>query len=210
MALAVAGIRYELREVNLRAKPAALLTASAKATVPVLILPEGGVIDESLGIMRWALTHRDPEAWLARDDAALIAANDGAFKQALDRYKYPGRYGVDPLFHRDKGLEFVRQLEVRLAAGGQLDGTMRGLTDAAIMPFVRQFAAVDQEWFDVQTVPHLRTWLSSHLLSSLFQGIMIRVEPWSPGDPPVHSPAGGERSVFPPRKTPVDARWSGW
>jgi glutathione S-transferase len=204
LALAVGGIRCELREVTLRAKPAALLDASAKATVPVLILPEDRVIEESLDIMRWALAQRDPEAWLARDDAALIAANDGAFKQALDRYKYPDRYGVDPLFHRDKGLEFLRWLEARLTAGGQLDGTRRGLTDAAIVPFVRQFAAVDQRWFDAQPVPHLRSWLDDHLKSSLFQAIMMRVKPWSPGDPPIHFPSGRERSLSPRRKTPVE------
>jgi glutathione S-transferase len=91
MALWAAGITVELREVKLAAKPPALIAASAKATVPVLVLDEATVIDQSLDIMRWALAQNDPEGWLQGEDAALIAANDGPFKHHLDRVKYPGR-----------------------------------------------------------------------------------------------------------------------
>jgi glutathione S-transferase len=181
LALAVSGTRYELREVKLRAKPTTMLEASPKGTVPVLVLPDGQVIDESLDIMRWALTSYDPEGWLERDDAALIAANDGPFKHDLDGYKYPERHAVDPLAHRQRGLTFLREIEARLSAGDQLGGSARGLTDAAIMPFVRQFAAVNQEWFDTQSLPHLRTWLNGHLTSDLFDAIMLRAAIWSPG-----------------------------
>jgi glutathione S-transferase len=135
LALTVAGIRCELREVRLRAKPRSMLAASQKATVPVLVLPDGMVIDESLEIMRWALRQRDPEAWLMREDTALIDLNDGAFKQDLDRYKYPDRHGLDPLVDRDRGLLFLRNIDARIAATGQICGSTRGLTDAAIMPF---------------------------------------------------------------------------
>jgi len=180
LALAVSGTTYELREVQLRAKPAAMLAASPKGTVPVLVLPEGRVIDESLDIMRWALAARDPENWLARDDAALIAANDGPFKQALDGYKYPERHGGDPLPHRARGLAFLAELDARLPLAGQLGGAERGLTYAAIMPFVRQFAAVDAAWFEAQHLPHLQCWLSGHLQSPLFAAIMTRAAPWVP------------------------------
>lgn len=188
LALAVSGTRCELREVTLRAKPLSMLAASSKGTVPVLVLPDGQVIDESLDIMRWALGNRDPEQWLVRDDAALIAANDGAFKQNLDGYKYPERHNRDPFTHRENGLTFLREIDARLAASGQLAGSARGLADAAIMPFVRQFAAVDQEWFNAQSLPQLKTWLHGHLASDLFNAIMMRVAPWSPGDLPVFFP----------------------
>jgi glutathione S-transferase len=112
LALAVSGTRCELREVSLSAKPPALLAASPKGTVPVLVLSDGTVIDESLDMMHWALAHRDPEGWSGRDDPALIAANDGAFKHALDRYKYPERHGSDAIVHRENGLEFLRQIVV--------------------------------------------------------------------------------------------------
>ncbi len=185
LALAISGTRYELREVKLADKPAAMLAVSPKGTVPVLQPAQGGVIDQSIEIMRWALSVRDPENWLARDDAGLIAANDGAFKYDLDRYKYPERYDVDAMIHRERGLGFLRELDARLAADGQLCGPVRGLADAALMPFVRQFAAVDRAWFDAQPLPDLKTWLAWHLASGLFHAIMLRVTPWSPYEPPV-------------------------
>ena len=98
LALAVSGLPLELREVTLRSKPPELLAASPKGTVPVLVLPDGEVIDESLDVMLWALRQHDPESWLEAAEAsldgmlALISECDGAFKQHLDRYKYPNRY----------------------------------------------------------------------------------------------------------------------
>ena len=130
LALAVSNTACTLREVKISAKPAAMLTASPKGTVPVLVQADGTVIDESLDIMRWALTQRDPEDWLARDDPALIARNDGAFKHDLDRYKYPERHGSDALVHRETGLAFLRALDDRLADAAQLCGPVRGLADA--------------------------------------------------------------------------------
>lgn len=184
LALAVSGTHCELREVRLSAKPPQMLAASPKGTVPVLVLPDGLVLDESLDIMRWALANRDPEDWLARSDPALIALNDGAFKQALDGYKYPERHGTDARACRENGLDFLRELDGRLAASGQLCGPARGHADAAIMPFVRQFAAVEPEWFSALPLPHLQRWLAGHLASALFEAIMIRPAPWSPGGDP--------------------------
>jgi len=189
LALAVSGTSCELREIKLSAKPEAMLAASPKGTVPVLVSSDGIVIDESLDIMHWALGKRDPEGWLTHDDADLIAFNDGPFKHDLDRYKYPERYHLDPLEHRESGLAFLREIDRRLTHAGQLCGQTRGLADAAIIPFVRQFAAVDRQWFDVQTLPHLKIWLASHLASALFEAVMIRVRPWSEGDPVVGFPA---------------------
>lgn len=185
LAVAISGTRCELREVKLSAKPDAMLAASPKGTVPVLVLPDGTVIDQSIDIMRFVLSGHDPESWLARDDRDLIAANDGAFKHDLDRYKYPHRHGSDPSVHRQNGVEFLCDLEARLASSGQLSGNARGLTDAAIMPFVRQFASVEPDWFASQPLPHLQAWLSDHLTSDLFAAIMIRPAPWTPGDPPI-------------------------
>lgn len=188
LALAVSGVRCELREVRLSAKPPAMLAASAKGTVPVLVLPGGAVIDESLDIMRWALSQRDPAGWLASNDDKLIAENDGRFKHSLDRYKYPERHAADPIVHRELGMVFLRQLDGRLAAEGQLCGKVPGLADAAIMPFVRQFAAADPAWFSQQPLPHLQEWLDGHLASDLFATAMMRTAPWSPDDPPVYFP----------------------
>ena len=180
LALAVSGTGVELREVKLAAKPTEMLALSTKGTVPVLVLPDGQVIDESLQIMRWALAGNDPEGWLERDDAELIAANDGAFKEHLDRYKYPQRYAVDPLPYRALGLAFLCEIDALVAGGERLGGGARGLNDAAIIPFVRQFAAVDPGWFDAQALPHLRAWLDAYLGSDLFASIMRREPVLSP------------------------------
>ncbi len=183
LALAVSGTRYELREVRLSDKPPALLSISPKATVPVLQAADGTVIDESLEIMRWALQAHDPEGWLIRDDPELIAVTDGMFKHHLDRYKYPDRYGVNPQVHRDGGLRFLCDLDARIAVAGQVRGSVRGIADAAVMPFVRQFAGVNRAWFDALPLPSLKAWLASHLASELFERVMHRAAPWCENEP---------------------------
>ena len=185
LALLVGGTVCEIREVKLSAKPDALVAASPQATVPVLVLPDGQVIDQSLDIMRWALHGNDPERWLERDDPALIEANDGAFKRHLDRYKYPDRHGSDPAVHRAAGLAMLHVLEERLASAPQLGGATRGLADMALMPFVRQFAAVDRPWFAAQPIAGVQRWLANHLASPLFESAMLRLQPWRPGDAPI-------------------------
>ncbi|MEP6870105.1 MAG: glutathione S-transferase, partial [Novosphingobium sp.] len=188
LAVAVSGVTCELREVKLSAKPAEMIAASPKGTVPVLVLPDGEVIDQSLEIMRRVLAICDPHGWLGCDDAALIAANDGPFKHDLDRYKYPHRHGSDAAQHRAAGLEWLQVLEQRLTASANLCGEQMGLTDAAIMPFVRQFAATDREWFDAQAFPGVQAWLARHLASPLFAAVMVRFAPWQAADTPVLFP----------------------
>ena len=189
LALLASGTVCEIREVKLAAKPPEMIAASPKGTVPVLVLPDGAVIDESLDIMRWALARRDPLYWLEHEDAGLIAANDGPFKHHLDRYKYPHRHGSDAMEHRAAGLDMLGVLEARLATHACLAGDAPGITDAAIMPFVRQFAQTDRDWFDAQPLPRLQRWLEHQLASALFQAAMIRLPPWQQGDAPTRFPA---------------------
>ena len=96
LALRQAGLDIEIREIELRNKPAELIAASPKASVPVLLLPDGQVLEQSLDIMNWALAQHDPEGWLSAApraaQAALIDCNDGPFKALLDRYKYADRH----------------------------------------------------------------------------------------------------------------------
>ena len=170
MALLISGVAFEIREVRLSDKPGALLEASSKGTVPVLVLRDGTVIDESLDIMRWALQRHDPEDWLAGEDAALIAMFDGAFKHHLDAYKY----GDDPLAERAAGLAMLEPLEGRLVGAANLCGEARAMTDIAIMPFVRQFAMVDRAWFDALPLPRVQDWLARHMASPLFIAAMAK------------------------------------
>ncbi len=189
MALMISGTACHIREVKLSRKPAELVAVSPKATVPVIVQSDGSVIDESIEIMRWSLERNDPEAWLEREDRALIETNDGPFKSHLDRYKYPERHTSDPAEHRAAGLALLAALEERLVGQSNLCGEQRGITDVAIFPFVRQFAETDRGWFDAQPLPRLRTWLHGHLASALFGAIMVRLDPWQPGDAPLGFPA---------------------
>ena len=185
LALLESGTICEIREVKLAAKPPEMVAISPKATVPVLELPDGRVIDESLDIMRWALARNDPAGWLKRSDADLIGRNDGAFKHYLDRYKYPNRHGSDPAVHRAAALELLYPLEERLSEGPYLCGNAIGLADAALMPFVRQFAETDRGWFDTRSLPHVQSWLATLLASPLFLAAMVRLSPWQADDLPI-------------------------
>jgi glutathione S-transferase len=177
MALAVAGVSYEIVEVSLKAKPAAMLNASAKGTVPVLVLPDGSVIDESLDIMHWALAQNDPEGWLLPGNAMtdLIAMNDGPFKFHLDRAKYANRYpDSDPAIHRVEAMKSLAAFELRLSNSAYLFGSAPSLADIAIFPFVRQFARADAAAFASAMLPALRRWLEKWESSALFQAVMTK------------------------------------
>lgn len=189
LAIAASGIACELREIVLRNKPHAFLAASPKGTVPVVQLPDGRVIDESLDVMVWALSQNDPEGWLDGDKHtgdALIARNDGAFKHHLDRYKYATRYeDAEAEDHRAAGFVILRDLDQRLSAHPHLLGEAECLADIAIFPFVRQFAHTDFAWFQAQDIPHLRAWLDRHLSHARFAQIMEKFSPWTNGDTPL-------------------------
>jgi glutathione S-transferase len=203
LGIAASGQTCALREVVLADKPAELLEASGKGTVPVLVLSSAQVIDQSLEIMLWALQHRDPHHWLPQGDAAmqsalqLVAQCDGAFKFHLDRYKYPTRYGLpNGLEHRNTGAEFLEQLNTRLTMGpstlpnpaGHLCSPHFGLADAAIAPFVRQFAHTAPAWFAQQTWPALQQWLDAFEESTEFHRVMQKYAPWAAGQPAVLFP----------------------
>ena len=183
MALLQAGRAFEAVEVSLSNKPAILLAISPKATVPVLQLPDGSVIEESWDILRWALAVPDVHGWWARAQSPanldLLLRNDGDFKHHLDRWKYPQRYATESLApdsHRDRALDVLLQpLEARLNSAPYLGGATPCATDLAVMPFVRQFAAVDPVWFARQNLPSVRAWLDGWLVSPLFGTCMVKL-----------------------------------
>ncbi len=189
MAIIASGHSVKLREVVLRNKPEDMLAVSPKGTVPVLCLLDGRVLDESLEIIHWVLGNNDPEGWLSGDDPSLIAHNDGPFKAALDRYKYPNRYGLnDGLEHRQEGAIFLNDLNAMLSKHIYLKGAAIGLTDIAIFPFIRQFAATDPAWFDAQAWPNLQNWLYELSATPLFELAMQKFPQWHSGDPDSYFP----------------------
>ncbi|MFC1747616.1 glutathione S-transferase [Pseudomonadota bacterium] len=191
LAVKASGVQVVLREVKLADKPPSLFEYSAKATVPVLVLPDKTVIDESRDVMRWALAQHDPASWLPKDEKeteqvnSLIDWNDGAFKQHLDRYKYADRYPEHPMtYYRQQAEEFIAELETRLKHSRYLGGDCFSLADAAIFPFIRQFAHVDKHWFDQTEYSHLQAWLETLLKWPLFLSVMDKYAPWRAGDDP--------------------------
>ena len=185
------GVVHEHREIELKNKPAHMLALSPKGTVPVLWLrAENRVIDQSLDIMLWALQQNDPQHWLPNDEVtrsdwlAQIERNDGPFKQQLDRYKYPQRFGLkDGLSHRDAGAAHLHTLAALLQQQAFLSGPQWGLLDAAQAPFVRQFAHTDPHWFAAQPWPELIVWLAAFETSERFAAIMHKHVPWQAPSP---------------------------
>ena len=180
LAIAASGVIVNPHEVALRDKPAEMVAISPKATVPVLHFADGRVIDESLDIMRWALELKDPEQWLIaaenRESKALIAQNDTSFKRDLDRYKYPARF-PDGLAsdYRIGCEEFISLLNARLATSAFLMGDKFGFADAAIMPFIRQFAQVDKDWLYQSHYGRVIKWLDICLASKIFNHVMKKL-----------------------------------
>ncbi len=185
LAIQSAGIQCELREIVLRDKAAAFLEASPKGTVPV-VLVDGDVIEESLDVMKWALSQNDPEGWQDMPDVGhdWIARCDGPFKHDLDRTKYANRYpDADPTKSRNGAAAFLRDLNDAIGEKAWLFGNAPSWADFAILPFVRQFANIDRTWFDDQDWPNVARWLNAFLESDRFQTIMSKYSKWEPGDP---------------------------
>ena len=165
MSIVRSGFQVEHREVVLRDRPTQMMEISPKGTVPVLLLSDGTVIDESLEIMEHVLS------WtLTNDERELIRRNDEEFKFHLDRYKYPNRYkDIDVLEERDAACKFIESLERDIPNGNLSD---------AIFPFVRQFANNDREWFDEQNWPNVHKWLAINLESKEFSLCMTKHNQW--------------------------------
>lgn len=205
MALLVAGITFDAHEIVLRDKPAAMLAASPKGTVPVLVLPDGLVLEQSWDIVQWALTHEsagaEAQGWWSRaqtpENLELLHRNDGDFKHHLDRYKYPERFTQDTtdtattdrrIFYREQAVAvLLQELERRLAEHDFLGGAQPCAADIGIFPFVRQFAAVDPVWFDALPHGRVQGWLTHWLQSPLFEACMQKL----PSNAVVRYPGSG-------------------
>jgi glutathione S-transferase len=186
LAIMSSGIKVELREILLRDKPPAFLETSPSATVPALRV-NGRVLDESADIMVWALEQSDPQRLLEMPNEgwSLIDTNDGPFKTALDHTKYASRFPeLDAGDERAKAAAFLADLDQRLKGQNSLFGHHPTIADQSILPFVRQFANTEREWFDAQPWPDLISWLNRFTESAAFAEIMTKYVPWSEGDAP--------------------------
>ena len=190
LAIQSSGIKVQLREIVLSDKAPTFLVCSPKGTVPVVVT-KNDVIEDSLDIMRWALTTRDPEGWLQMpyEGHEWIARNDGPFKDALDHTKYSVRYpNLDSSLERKKAGNFLDDLNTQIASSPWMFGKKCSLADMAIIPFVRQFSYIDNHWFDAQGWQNVDRWLTAFLDSDKFNTIMTRYDKWITGDPDILFP----------------------
>ncbi|KFZ37519.1 hypothetical protein HR45_10955 [Shewanella mangrovi] len=189
LAILASGIAVQVREIELKDKPAAMLALSPKATVPVLQLADGTVLEESADIALWALQQQDPhqllqltateQTWLQQ----LLAQNDNEFKYWLDRYKYFDRFPEQPQSHYwQQALVFLEKLEQQLASHEQVYLLGRiTLADLLVMPFVRQCAFVEQPRFAAAKLPYLQRWLAAWLQHPWFVCAMQKRPIWQLG-----------------------------
>jgi len=188
MGLKNAGLRIELREVDLKEMPEQLLQISSKATVPVLVLPDKSIIDESWDILKWALAQKDPDNWLGEneqfllDTEMLIETNDFSFKNDLDHYKYADRFPEHSEEHYRRACEeFIEELEEMLIENNTLLADQLTIADIAVFPFVRQFSLVDKSWFDQSPYQNVQQWLENLINTELFQHVFQKHGLWEEG-----------------------------
>ncbi|MFV2005187.1 MAG: glutathione S-transferase [Gammaproteobacteria bacterium] len=193
LALKKSGLKIELREVRLSNLPEAALKISPKATVPILVLTGGTVMDESWDIVKWTLQQNDPDNWLGKNNCflpgaeMLIETNDFSFKNDLDHYKYADRYPEHSQEHyRLVCEEFIEELEDMLTDNKYLLADQLSLADINIFPFIRQYSLVDKEWFDQSPYPKVQNWLDSLINSTLFQQVFQKHDIWQPGDAAIY------------------------
>ncbi len=193
LALKYSGVQVELREVDLKAMPEILCElVPENPSVPVLHLPDGQTIFESWDLLLWAVRENDPDNWLGTNESHLVAAeqwiemNDFSFKTDLDHYKYHERYPEQTqLEYRVEAEEYLQDLEEQLQRTRFLLGDSLSIADIGILPFIRQFAFVDREWFDQAPYPQVRAWLDNFLASELFKAVMDKYPVWKPGNKPI-------------------------
>lgn len=186
LAVLLSGMPVNLRAIVLKNKPDEMLRASPKAEVPVLILENGWVIDQSLDIMLWVLGENDPHGVLYSQEPsvlvqmlALIERNDTEFGNVLLKYRCAKRYHENTEeFYRQECEVFLLFLEQLLSEHKYLQGETLSLADAAVLPLVRQFAKTDRRRFLQGPYPLLQRWLKNQLESALFSKAMIQTPLW--------------------------------
>lgn len=175
----------ELRDVVLTNKPKAMISASPKGTVPILVLTTAQVIDESLDVMLWALNESDPDDLLHGENSLtdilnLIHQFDDEFKTCLEQYKCAKRYHESNLSECRQACEvYLKDLEQRLTDHDYIIDENESLADIALLPFIRQFAKIERQWYLQSPYPNVKRWLNRYLQSTMFTKVMAKYPLWS-------------------------------
>ncbi|KAB2824770.1 glutathione S-transferase [Aliivibrio finisterrensis] len=178
-----------LRDIDMNNKPEEMLSISPKGTVPVLLLGDGSVIDESLDVMVWALTQSDPNNLLYSHDETkftqmldVINQSDNEFVDALQKYRAASRYhDTNEVECRERCCEWLMTIEKALSQHAYIIGETPSLVDYAILPFIRQFSRVDKKWYAQAPLPYLRAWLVNHYNDPTFSKAMFTHPKWQKG-----------------------------
>ncbi len=193
LALRLCKIECIIREISLKAKNREFLKVSPKGTVPVLLLPNGKVLEESLDIINWSLEQNDPNKLKVNDkltkqiNEKYIQLFDSDFKFHLDRYKYSSRYNIsNSEIHRNKARNLLIEINAMLEGKDYIGGQYMSLLDISILPFVRQYRIADINWFDNHLgLRNINNWVNIFLNTEILASIMTKYKVWEKDDPPI-------------------------
>jgi glutathione S-transferase len=189
MAIILASVECELREVLLKNKPEEMLRISPKGTVPVLTF-NNQVIDESMDIINWVL-QKDSSKFFSYSITESEFSNyfielfDKKFKYHLDRYKYASRYEKTNDDHQIECLKILLELDQYINSKPWIFGTIISLLDISILPFIRQCKIANPDWFQAQDFKKVINLLDYFESSNLFHIAMEKFDEWSPEDPKI-------------------------
>ena len=193
LAIRLCKIECIIREISLKAKNIEFLKVSPKGTVPVLVLPNGKVLEESLDIINWSLEQNDPNNLKVNDEVTkkindkYIQLFDKDFKFHLDRYKYSSRYNIsNSEIHRNKARNILTEINTMLEGKDYIGGQCMSLLDISILPFVRQYRIADINWFDNHLgLRNINNWVNIFLNTEILASIMTKYKVWEKEDPPI-------------------------
>jgi len=191
-ALRISSVKVELREIDLKNKPSDLILKSQNKTVPLLILRNGEIIEESLDIILWALSVSERTGLkkyfpnnLKKEILNIIRENDQEFKFHLDRFKYSSRFNEkDKEFHFYKSQEIIKKWNFILKNNTKeklwLVGENESIADWCIWPFVRQFKIACESqnisnYFDEPMI----LWLNYFETNNIYKDVMNKYEIWN-------------------------------
>tara|TARA_Y100001970_G_scaffold293136_1_gene438015 strand:+ start:23621 stop:24271 length:651 start_codon:yes stop_codon:yes gene_type:complete len=183
-------VDIEIREVDLKKKPDDLLKKSREKTVPLLLLNDGTVINQSFSIILWALSIKNNkyiEKYYSEDNRVgirkLIKTNDNIFKIHLDKFKYSSRYiDSEREYHFQKSRKIIIHWNSLLKKSKGSSYWLMGeetIADWCIFPFVRQYkiACIQQKISNYFLEP-IHSWLNQFENNPIFKKTMHKYPIW--------------------------------
>ena len=188
-AIKACGLEVELREVNLKNKPSEFIKNSSSETVPLLILKNGVIIEESLEIVLWALqtsinqyANKYYKKISQNKINKIINENDNIFKFHLDRFKYSSRFNDNKKeLHFLECQKFIKSWNSLLSDSTNiwLIDNQESIADWCLWPFVRQFKiACDSEGISNYFDEPLEIWFNYFANHKYFQEVMYKYSFW--------------------------------